>query len=304
MNDEPNPEFTQYGAAPGKIRTMWHPLLVRMLTYALDSAFKVEEEVSVGKMPLRVDILLIRREGGQLSEAGASFVVELLPLLNRFTLIEFKSPTDALEPGDFAQLVGCSFLWHSQRSERISREDVSLIVVAPAVNAPFREELQVLGYELFQHEPGIFRVTGLPFSTWVVETDAMAQRGQPILSLVSREFLNDFESIISRLAAKGKEALINYHYMVQQINQLRSVEDVVMQQAVTDTLAKVDESLVDRFIEELSAEQRLKGLPPEERLRGLLPDDILRALPKEFVESLSDDALACLREAVKRQQEK
>ncbi len=134
MSDEHRPESSEHGAA-GKTRTKWHPLLVRLLTVSLDSAFKVEQEVSVGKMPLRVDILLIRREGGQLSEAKARDIVDLLALLNRFTLIEFKAPTDALEPGDFAQLVGCGYLWHSQQSERHSCKEISLIVVAPAVNA-------------------------------------------------------------------------------------------------------------------------------------------------------------------------
>ena len=108
-----------------------------MLAFALDSAFKVEQEVSVGKLPLRVDILLIRREGGQLSEARARELSELLPLLNRFTLIEFKGPTDAMERGDFAQLVGCSYLWHSQLSESVPHEEVSLIVLAPAVSGAF-----------------------------------------------------------------------------------------------------------------------------------------------------------------------
>ena len=78
-----------------------------MLDFALASAFKVEQEVSVGKLPLRVDILLIRREGGQLSEAKSRELPALLPLLNRFTLLEFKGPTDALERGDFAQLWLC-----------------------------------------------------------------------------------------------------------------------------------------------------------------------------------------------------
>jgi hypothetical protein len=50
----------------------------------------------------------------------------LVPLLNRFTLIEFKGPTDTLEPGDMAQLVGCAFLWHSQQAERVPQADISL----------------------------------------------------------------------------------------------------------------------------------------------------------------------------------
>jgi hypothetical protein len=50
----------------------------------------------------------------------------LVPLLNRFTLIEFKGPTDTLEPGDMAQLVDCVFLWHSQQAERVPEADISL----------------------------------------------------------------------------------------------------------------------------------------------------------------------------------
>jgi hypothetical protein len=57
--------------------------------------------------------LLIRREAGQLSEVNRRELGSLLPLLNRFTLIQFKGPTDALQQGDFARLVGYSMLcWH------------------------------------------------------------------------------------------------------------------------------------------------------------------------------------------------
>ena len=267
MSDEQRSESSEHGA-PGKTRTKWHPLLVRLLTVTLDSAFKVEQEVSVGNMPLRVDILLIRREGGQLSEAKARDIAELLALLNRFTLIEFKAPTDTLEPGDFAQLVGCCYLWHSQQSERHARGDISLIVVAPAVNAALRDELRLLGCEIAEHEPGIFRVTGLPFAAWIVETDAMAQRGQPILSLVSRDFLNDRKGIIEKLAAAGKAALLNYHYMVQNVRQFQKEEDYAMQQAVSETLEQLDEALIEKFLEELPIEQRLRGLPPKQVMRG------------------------------------
>ncbi len=154
----------------------------------MDSAFKVEQEVSVGKLPLQVDILLIRREGGQLSEIGMRELAELLPLLNRFTLIEFKGPTDAMARGDFARLVGCSYLWHSQLSEPVPHEEVSLIVLAPVASGALRDELRLLGCEVKQHEAGIFAVTRLPFTTWLVETDVMAERaahpvaGEPCFS--------------------------------------------------------------------------------------------------------------------------
>ncbi len=145
MTDEKRSDATGRGEPPGKLRTMWHPLLVRVLDFTLGSAFSVQEEVSVGKMPPRVDILLIRREGGQLTAIQAAEISALLPLLNRFTLLEFKGPTDSLERGDFGQLLGCSFLWHSQADEPIPHEEISLIVLAPAVNNALRDELRLLG---------------------------------------------------------------------------------------------------------------------------------------------------------------
>jgi hypothetical protein len=277
MTDAQQSDSFPRGDQPGKTRTWWHPLLVRMLDYALGSAFTVEEEVSVGKIPLRVDILLVRREGGQLSEAKRQELSALVPLLNRFTLIEFKGPTDGMERGDFSQLVGCSFLWLSQQTEAVPHEDVSLVVLAPTVTGPLRDELRLLSCEVREHEPGILQVVGLPFLTWLVETDLMAKRGQPILSLVSRVFLKDRERIIEELVHTGHETLLRY--MVQQIEQFGSKEGFAMQHGVSDDLQQMQElgeELLTKILERVPAERRLRGLSPEELLASLTEEQAAR----------------------------
>jgi hypothetical protein len=277
---------------PGKTRTEWHPLLVAMLRFALDPAFRVEAEVSLGKPPLRVDILLVRREGGKIPEAALQDLAALARLLNRFTLVELKGPTDVMQRGDFAHLVACSYLWHTKEPELVPHEEVSLVVILPAVNGPLRDEIQALGFQVSPHEHGVFRVDGLPFAAWLVETDVMAEQGEPILSLVSRAFLHDRRSIIDKLARKGHRALAHYHYMVQQVQQFRDEEDFAMQQALLETLEQFDEELVTRMLEELPTERRLRGLPPEERLRGLPLEERLAGL--------SDEDVARLRELLDR----
>jgi hypothetical protein len=187
-------------------------------------------------------------------------------------------------------------------SEPVPHEEVSLIVLAPAVTDALRDELRLLGCEVSRHDAGIFRVAGLPFTTWLVETDVMAERGQPILSLVSRVFLNDRRSIIEKLARGGHEALAHYRYMVQQVKQFRNEEDFAMQQAVSENLERLDEELFTKMIEEASVEQRLRGLSPEERLRGLSSEELLRALPPEFVAGLSEEQVARLHELPERKQ--
>ena len=273
MTDIQQSDSSEPGAQPGKARTMWHPLLVRLLEYALGSAFTVREEVSVGKMPLRVDILLLRREEGQLSEAQRLELSALLPLLNRFTLIEFKGPTDVMKRGDFGKLIGCSFLWQSQESEPIPHEDVSLVVLAPTVSNALREELRLLGLEASQHEPGIFRVIGLPFATWLVETDVMAEQGQVVLSLVSRVFLKDRGRIMERLG-DADEPLVRY--VAQQVHQFRTEKDFALQHADSEYLEEMEDDLLTKILEWVPAERRLRGLSPEERLAGLSDEEAAR----------------------------
>jgi hypothetical protein len=279
---------------PGKTRTWWHPLLARLLDHELATAYSVREEVLVGKMPLRVDILLVRREAGQLPETTRRDLSVLLPLLNCFTLIEFKGPTDSLEPGDVAQLVGCAFLWHSQQSERIPQADVTLIILAPTLNESAREELQAWGWHIGEQGEGVHRIAGGPLQMWLVETDAMAKRGQPILSLVSRVFLDEHERIIAELRATGHDLLLCY--VLQQVARFRKMgKEFAMQHAGTEYLDEVEEEL----------QTIMDGMPVENRLRGLPADEVLRRFtPEELAEGLSEEQAARLRELLDRRQGK
>jgi len=286
MPNSHHSEAAESGDQPGKMRTWWHPLLAQMSDFVLSSGYSVQAEVAVGKMPLRVDILLIRREGGQLSEAHLQEVSALVPLLNQFTLIEFKGPTDSLERGDFAQLAGCAFLWHSQQSESISRRDITLIVLAPKINGALFEELQLFGCESKEHEPGIFSAIGLPFAAWLVETDVMARRGQAVLSLVSRVFLSDRGSIIDLLKQSGHGVLLQY--MMQQIHQFDSLgEAFAMQHGSTENMKEVEEDLLTAILEDLPPERRVRGLSPEELAGALNAEDAARL--RELLEKKRHD---------------
>jgi hypothetical protein len=317
MNESDAADHADNEQRPGKTRTWWHPLLVRLLDFELAAAYKVKEEVLVGKLPLRVDIVLIRRESGQLPEANRRDLSVLLPLFRRFTLVEFKAPTDALQPGDLAQLVGCAFLWHSQQDERIPQKELSLIVLAPTINRAFRDELRCLGWKIGKHQKGVYRITGGPFTTWLVETDVMAELGDPILSLVSRVFLKDHRRIMERLARIGRPAVLCY--TLQQIEQFRKMgERFIMTHADTQYMTELEDELQivlagispERRLRGLPPEERMRGLPPEERLRGLPPEERLRGLPPEerlrgltpeqLAGGLTDEQAARLRELLDR----
>ena len=179
--------------------------------------------------------------------------------------------------------------------------DVSLIVLAPSVNDAARAELRCLGWELGGHEPGIYRLAGGPFTTWLVETDVMAQRGQPILSLVSGVFLSEHRRIIEELGRTGHARLL--HYVLQQVAQFRSLgEDFAMQHKDSEYMGVLEEELQTAFLAALPVEKRLQGLAPEERLRGLAPEERLRGLvAEELADALSEEQAARLRKLLERQ---
>ncbi len=103
--------------------------------------------------------------------------------------MQFKGPTDALQRGDLAQLVGCAFLWHSQQAEPIPQRDISLIALAPTVNAAVRDELELLGCQIGEQEPGIFRVVGLQVQQFrsLGEDFAMQHKDSEYLGEVEEE---------------------------------------------------------------------------------------------------------------------
>ena len=117
---------------------------------------------------------------------------------------------------------------------------------------------------------------------WLIETDVMAKRGQPVLTLVSRVFLKDHERIIEDLTRTGHGVLLCY--TLQQIEQFRSQgEEFVMQHADTEYMDELEEELQTAVLEAIPVERRLRGLAPEERLRGLPAEERLRGLSSEEV---------------------
>jgi hypothetical protein len=88
MSDAKNAAVSGPAEPLPKTCTWWHPLLARLLDHLLATAYTVVEEVLVGKLPLRVDILLICRAEGRLSQAAQRDLAALVPLLDRFTLLQ------------------------------------------------------------------------------------------------------------------------------------------------------------------------------------------------------------------------
>jgi hypothetical protein len=262
-------------------------LLVRLLQHELSGAYDVREEVPIGKVPLRLDVVLIRRGEHELSAEAARKLAALVQRLNRFTLVEFKAPSDALEQGDFDYLLGCAHLFRAQQGDRIPNTDLSLILLAPTITNAFRRDVQANQWTLEQEEDGVYRILGSLFATWLIETDSRAGPGEPILTLFSRVFLRDRQHIMEQLSAAGFQGLL--YYTLQQIQQFRTAgEQFMIQHKDVEVMNEVAEDLRAAVLETIPPEQRLQGLSAEQRIEGLSPEEIAAALSDEQLMRLRD----------------
>src|SRR5687768_1849678 len=85
----------------GRTRTWWHPLFAQLVSFRLRPKYDLRPEVPLGEMPLRLDLLVIELEEGELPPEALRDLSELVPLLEKFSILELKGPTDTLERYDW-----------------------------------------------------------------------------------------------------------------------------------------------------------------------------------------------------------
>jgi hypothetical protein len=278
---------------PGRVRTWWHPLLVNLLDWALQGAYEVRDEVPVGRMPPQLDIVILRRLG-ELSELALRELAPLVARLNEITLLEFKSPTDALGRGDLSYLLGCAFLFHGQQRPPVARGTLTTVILAPALTGPFREDVDRLGFQLHERRPGVWEIAGSPFPLWVLESDRLTELEDTALALFSRIFLREPRPIIEHWRDTEHAAVLEF--VVQQIEQFKRLGEAftmqhtavpVMNRTIRELKAHLLKQMTpEEFVEFATETNFLELAPPEFLAKSLTPEQIVRSLDPAAREQL------------------
>ena len=143
----------------------WHPFLAQMLRLSYADRLIVQEQVSLGDLPLQADLLLIRRD----PSLALPYPLEFL---GARTLVEFKSPDDTADQAALEQLEIYGLLY-VRREQLPRRSDLTLWLmasnIAANVSQPGRTELtrvQDVG-------PGVRRGTHDGFPTLQLDLQAV-----------------------------------------------------------------------------------------------------------------------------------
>ena len=278
---------------PGKRRTWWHPLLARLLEWVLRDSCEVCDEVNVGRLPLRLDIVLIRRLDKEIPDHARKTLAAISQRLNAYTLIEFKSPVDTLERGDWNKVLGCAHLFVAQSDEPIRSKDLSVMFLALVLTKGFQAELALGDLTTREEEPGIHLIEGGAYTAYVVETDRVVGLGEPVLTLFSPEFLNHPGAMSELLRIDHADMLC---YVIQQIARFRRAEPGFEVQHMTENMYQTLEEMEEEILNRLPIERRLRGIATKDLLQRIPAEERLQGIPaEERLQNLSEEELSRIR---------
>lgn len=125
--------------SPRESVTAWHPMLVALLEFYLPSGWRLTPELLLNRMPLRVDIVVLRLVNEP--SGNARKLHSIFGHLRHHTLIEHKGPTDDLEPEDLLTLLAYGALY-MRHNKLLDPDELCLMVVADRIPSGFVRQVE------------------------------------------------------------------------------------------------------------------------------------------------------------------
>jgi hypothetical protein len=242
----------------------WHPFLAQFLREDYGDRLIVEEELNLGDMPLRVDLLIIRRDPrGRLPYPFNH--------LGERTLVSYCGPDHRAEQKDLAKLEAYGILYQLRESVR-RRRDVTLWLVSSRFARQVSDRDGAHLTRARRVGPGVQKGSLFGFPTCLINQNALPVNAET-LPLV--------------LTAKGKvewatgEYLIDhresFHRRLLSFAELHPVtfkEMLVMKRLTLEQIGITDKEA--KILIELVGEEKVVRLLGEERVLELLGEERLR----------------------------
>ena len=186
-------------------KIQWHPGFCSAAELELmehKTELEFIREYNLGKEPLRVDLLVIKKRPGTVikNEIGRIF--------KQHNLLEYKSPDDGFDIDDYYKVVGYACIYKSQGEtvDAVPAEEVTVSIFREAYPRGFIKKLESQGQSVEEKYPGVYYIKGqVMFDTQiVVMRELQKHSGLKILSKNAREEdIRSFLEEVSRYTKQG-----------------------------------------------------------------------------------------------------
>jgi len=282
--------------------TAWHPLFAIAVNRFAPSDCKTSAEVSLSRLPQRIDIVVVKLE--DVAPAIAHKFRSIFDHCRKHTLIEYKGVTDTLEAADVFTLLSYAGLYMREHGV-FDPEEMCLMVVADRIPNAFVKQIKRMGGKLVAVGNGLYKghLGGLPLRAVELREAYKTEPSERLLYLFTKAFLDDHGPI--KLLDTEEMAL--YRLLSEHVQQLRA-NRATMDMKDVDLAAKSYQDALNDLVAMATPEQRLAGLapeqvfaafPPEQRVAGLAPEQVLLSLPDDFLRAFSPDYVGTLSDATR-----
>jgi len=267
-----------------RVYTAYHFYFSLLLEYLLKNyGYDVEPLVKVGKLPLEVDIIVIK-DRDKLRTKDFVQLDFLFQRLSDYNLIEFKGPTDTLTWQDYLHLEAVSYLYRIKIDHR-EKNDVRLFTIASTIPEDFSEFLSSNGVRPEKISAGLYSLIGSSaYRHYLLALNEMdPDTRNELLLFFSSKYHDRMSEIISDEENKITLYLIQELFQKERRKMKFKIKDEDL--VVRDLREVVRRIPIEWRLEGITPKDRLKGLSPEERLHGLKPEDLKRL--KQLLDKLN-----------------
>jgi hypothetical protein len=140
-------------------KNQWHPGFTAAMQMELkdnreDLVF--EEEHSLSKKPLQIDLLVIK------NEKNVVLKNRIGKLFKRYNILEYKSPDDEMGVDTFYKVVAYACLYKAESDVENGHDakDITITLIRHRKPVRLMQYLKQEGYELMEAYPGIYHISG------------------------------------------------------------------------------------------------------------------------------------------------
>ena len=245
-------------------RKHWHPAFCGAAELELranrsDLIFESEHELS--KKPLRIDLLIIKKN------KNAVIKNEIGRLFRGYNLCEFKGLSSGLSIDDFFKVIGYAGIYKSlgKHVDEIPAEEITLTFIRNTYPRALFKRLRDLGIGITEEYPGVFYLTGnMIFKTQIIVTSALDEEKHSSLRILTdnamesdvRRFLTELDITADPGDRYNADAVLHVSVSANPILYTRIQEDEEM----CEPLKEIMKDEFDRVASEARAEGRTEGI--------------------------------------------
>jgi hypothetical protein len=256
------------------------------LDFFRDSLVQVEMEKDLSLRQQRLDLVIIRTQGGPLLRRLPDGFEDLAP----HNLVSFKSFQEALDAWALTEHLAHFVNYRKQVSPTMQ----DLLPVTDfrlfAVCTRFPRDL-ALQVKLEKIREGVFEVRHFMGVIRVVVINQLPpqEHNAMLLRFSSKKELEEYGVRHGQLYSTDTSTLLYQLFERYRKEGLPMIEiPLSLEELRRETIKEIlDQTPHQQLLERLSPEERLEGLSPEKRLEGLSPDDLLKALTPEVRAALT-----------------